>query len=175
MLFTRETGIAARQWRGKFWARWGDALVEAGYRPNDWTGRLDSGAILAGVIAACRHFGRLPTKDEIEIYRKSAPSIPTAKSITRHFGSRSDLIAALARRSAGDRGLADIAAMLPETHETNVTPLASAAKMPGGFVYLIRSGDFYKVGRSDDLERRIKRDSYRPSRQGDSRSRYQDR
>jgi hypothetical protein len=156
MLFTRETGIANHQWRGKFWARWGDALVEAGYQPNEWTGRLDSDAVLAGVIAACRHFGRLPTKDEIEIYRKSAPAIPTPKSITRHFGSRSDLIAALARRSNGDRELADIAAMLPEMRETEVTPHVSAASTPEGLVYLIRSGDFYKIGRSDDLERRIK-------------------
>jgi hypothetical protein len=156
MLFTRETSIAAHQWRGKFWARWGDALVEAGYRPNDWTGRLDSGAILAGVIAACRHFGRLPTKDEIKIYRKSVPSIPTAKSITRHFGSRSDLIASLTKRAAKDHGLADIAAMLPEEPTTNQAPVATPKRAPEGFVYLIRSGDFYKVGRSDDLERRIK-------------------
>jgi hypothetical protein len=156
MLFARETGIAEHQWRGKLWARWGDALIEAGYRPNDWTGRLDSGAVLAGVIAACRHFGRLPTYDEIEIYRKSAPSIPTAQAVKRHFGTRSSLVAALAKRTMDDNALADVAAMLPERHETNVTPQASAAKMPAGFVYLIRAGDFYKVGRSDDLERRIK-------------------
>lgn len=155
-MFTRETGVAQHQWRGKFWARWGDALVEAGYQPNDWIARLDSDAILTGVIAACRHFGRLPTKDEIEIYRKSAPSIPTANSIARHFGSRSGLIAALAKRSTGDRELADIGAMLPERRETDPTPLASAPRTPEGFVYLIRSGDFYKVGRSDDLERRIR-------------------
>lgn len=156
MLFTRETGIAAHQWRGKFWARWGDALVEAGYRPNDWTGRLDSGAILAGVIAACRHFGRLPTKDEIEIYRKSVPSIPTAKSITRHFGSRSGLITALTKRAAEDHGLADIAAMLPEEPATNRAPVATPIRAPEGFVYLIRSGEFFKIGRSDDIERRVK-------------------
>jgi hypothetical protein len=155
-LFARETGIAEHQWRGKFWARWGDALIEAGYRPNDWTKRLDSDAVLAGVIAACRHFGRLPTYDEIEISRKSAPSIPTAKSIKRHFGARSNLIAALAKRTMEDRGLADIAAMLPERQVPNVAPLARLARTPVGFVYLIRSGEFYKVGRSDDLERRVK-------------------
>jgi hypothetical protein len=155
-LFARETGIAAHQWRGKLWARWGDALIDAGYRPNDWTERLDTDEVLAGVIAACRHFGRLPTYDEIAIHRKSVPSIPTAKSITRHFGARSNLIAALARRAAEDRGLADIAAMLPGRHVTNITPLVSAGRAPEGLVYLIRSGDFCKIGRSDDLERRIK-------------------
>lgn len=155
-LLARETGIAAHQWRGKFWARWGDALVEAGYRPNDWNQRLDSEAVLAGVVAASRHFGRLPTYDEIEIYRKSAPSIPSAQAVKRHFGARSNLIAALAKRITADSGLADIAAMLPEKRMTNPTSLARLARTPEGFVYLIRSGDFYKVGRSDELERRVK-------------------
>jgi hypothetical protein len=155
-LFARETGIAAHQWRGKYWARWGDALIEAGYQPNDWNRRLDSGAVLSGVIAASRHFGRLPTYDEIEIYRKSAPSIPSAQAVKRHFGARSNLIAALAKRVTTDSGLADIAAMLPEKSMTNVALLAKPVRLPEGFVYLIRSGDFYKVGRSDDLERRVK-------------------
>ncbi|MGD0563561.1 MAG: GIY-YIG nuclease family protein [Roseiarcus sp.] len=155
-LFARETGIAEHQWRGKLWARWGDALIEAGYRPNDWTERLDSDEVLAGVIAACRHFGRLPTYDEIEIYRKSAPSVPTAQAVKRHFGARSNLIAAIAKRTTEDAAFADIAAMLPEGQMTNRTPLARPAWVPEGFVYLIRSGDFYKVGRSDDLERRVK-------------------
>jgi hypothetical protein len=154
-LFARETGIAEHQWRGKFWARWGDALVEAGYAPNEWTGRLDSDAVLLGVVAACRHYKRFPTQDEIQLYRRSEPAIPSEQAIRRHFGDRSGLIAALAKIALEDDAYADIAALLPK--QTTVPPRTrTTAKIPDGFVYLIKSGDSYKVGRSDNLERRIK-------------------
>lgn len=155
ILFARETGIGEHQWRGKLWARWGDALVEAGFQPNDWTRRLDSDAVLAGVIDACRHFGRLPTSHETELFRKSAPSTAGAQAIRRHFGSRSNLVAALAQRAQDDPKLSDIAAMLPKVDEPP-SPRPKLERDREGFVYLIRSGDFYKVGRSDDIERRIK-------------------
>ena len=33
--YLRETGIKTHDWIGKFWARWGDAIREAGFAPNE--------------------------------------------------------------------------------------------------------------------------------------------
>lgn len=52
----------------------------------------------------------------------------------------------------GRSGYEDVVAMLPAaipTHEERTAPLSE------GSVYLIRSGGFYKIGRSDRLERRV--------------------
>jgi hypothetical protein len=155
-LFVRDTGIGAHQWRGKFWARWGDALVDAGFKPNRWTERLDSNDVLTGIIAACRHYGRLPTRDEIEIYRKSEPSIPSEQAIKRHFGGRQDLIAALARHAAGGEGFADIVAMLPS--EPQAPPRRSSGVVSKlGYVYLMKMGAYYKIGATGDLEKRMRK------------------
>ena len=154
-LFFSETGIADHHWRGKFWARWSDALSEAGYAPNKWQERLDSDDVLTGVISACRHYGRFPTQDEIQLHRKKNPAIPSEQAIKRHFGKRADLIVALSNRASQDSAYADIAAMLPEVLP-QTDKLAHPAKSQEGFVYHFKSGDFYKIGRSDDLERRIK-------------------
>ncbi len=154
-VFLRDTGIAEHQWRGKYWARWGDAIAEAGFEPNQWTGRLDTEAVLTAVAAACRHYGRLPTQDEIEIYRRLEPSIPSEQAIRRHFGRKADLIVALAKRAAEDEAYADIAVMLPVSPQPS-SQSPSQSRAQDGLVYLIKSGEFYKIGRSDDLERRVK-------------------
>jgi hypothetical protein len=152
-VFAKETGIAEHQWRGKHWSRWGDALVEAGFEPNKWNGRVESADVLSGLVAACRHYGRLPTQSELEILRRSDPSVPHPSVVKRHFGHRPDMIAALARHVGTDAALSDVVAMLPDqTDALQQRP----SKSIDGFVYLIKSGDFYKIGRSDDAERRFK-------------------
>jgi hypothetical protein len=154
-LFERETSIPAHAWIGKLWARWGDALIEAGYQPNAWQGRLDSDEVLNGIIEGIRYFGRFPSRHELMMYRQTNPAVPSDNAIKRHFGRRDDLIAALAKRAADDPAYDDIAPLLPAVAPKAATPRI-ATKPVDGYVYLIKSGNFYKVGRSDDAERRFK-------------------
>lgn len=153
-LFAKETGISEHQWRGRFWARWGDALAEAGFSPNDWNSKLDSNQILACISAEMLKIGRFPTRDELSILRTSNPNIPSDNVIRRHFGRRPEFVAALGKFSKENSEFTDILKFLPNIENKPTQPKLN--KSIDGFVYLIKSGDFYKIGRSDDVERRIK-------------------
>ncbi|RYC23688.1 GIY-YIG nuclease family protein [Ciceribacter ferrooxidans] len=153
--FVSATGITESKWRGKYWARWGDALTEAGYEPNSWTGKSDANVILSGVITACRRYGRFPTNAEISMLRVSDPTIPSPKTILGNMGGRAALITALMKYIGDDPQYSDVRAMLPAITQTASAPPKSA-KLIDGHVYLIKSGEFYKIGRSDALERRVK-------------------
>ncbi|WP_374526047.1 GIY-YIG nuclease family protein [Sphingopyxis sp.] len=153
--FVSATGIGESKWLGKYWARWGDALIEAGYEPNKWTVKSDPEAVLAGVVAACRHFGHLPTKAEMLMLRHTDRSVPAPNVVRNVIGDRADLIAALRSRVQDDANSADILAMLPK-QALSRRPARMRNDASDGHVYLIKSGDFFKIGRSDELERRVK-------------------
>ena len=44
--FFQETGIKESDWMGKFWARWSDAVKEAGGIPNRLNAPLDEAVLL---------------------------------------------------------------------------------------------------------------------------------
>ena len=149
------TGIGETKWRGKFWARWGDALNDAGFAANQWTSKTDRDTILIGLIAACRHYGHFPTNSEIEMLRRSDQTIPAPNVIRNNMGNRSELVEAAKQFIGTKPEYADIAAILPKVLPSSRSTISSP-KAAEGFVYLIKSGDFFKVGRSDELERRVK-------------------
>ncbi len=91
----------------------------------------------------------------MQILRRTNPAIPHPNVLKSHFGKRADLIAALAKHVANDPAYADVAAMLPDQSD-DASQRQPSSKSVEGFVYLIKSGDFYKIGRSDDVERRFK-------------------
>jgi len=49
--FETETGIKIHDWLGRFWARWGDALKEAGFEPNQITTARSVDDMLSRVAA----------------------------------------------------------------------------------------------------------------------------
>ena len=60
--FEAETGIRETDWLGKHWARWNDAVTEAGLEPNLLKSRLDDDGVLAAVAIEVRRLGRFPAE-----------------------------------------------------------------------------------------------------------------
>lgn len=153
LAFEAETGIRVHEWYGVYWARWGDAVAEAGLSPNVMQKRLDRDAMLREIAQAARHFGKVPTYGELRIYGRSQPGFPSHTSISSAFGGVA-LAEALREWVAANPEFADIAASLPSIPTAPVPrPSRRAAD---GSVYVIQSGAHYKIGRSDELEGRVK-------------------
>ena len=151
--FEGATGIVRSQWYGLYWARWGDALVEAGFAANDFTARSDSEFLLSKLAEAYRHYGRVATHGELRLYRQRDPAFPWTQTLDNNFGTKPAMIEALRDWLTGREEYADIAAILP----IGAAPKAvRRGRAKDGSVYLIKSGPHYKIGRSDELERRVK-------------------
>jgi hypothetical protein len=69
--FFSATGIKASDWRGRYWARWGDAIREAGLEPNTKNQALPDDAIVASVANLTRDLGHFPTYAELTLAARS--------------------------------------------------------------------------------------------------------
>ena len=151
--FETATGITEGSWRGLYWARWSDALAEAGYQPNKFQGKSEVDHVIGSFIEAARYYKRLPTTMELRMFKRLRPDIPNEKTINSYFGSKERLLSNLRAWLDYKAGYDDIIEMLGPEREREAKP---TSRVKEGIVYLIRSGAHYKIGRSDELERRVK-------------------
>ena len=154
-LFERETGIRQKQWQGVYWARWSAAIADAGLLPNLPTEKLPDDAILEKLAIAFHQLGQVASAMELRIYRRTNPDLPTDKTIDRRFGTRANLLRTLADWVSNKVEYLDVAVMLTDCVAAPDDQVATE-RVKEGLVYLIRSGPHYKIGRSDELERRVK-------------------
>ena len=153
--FERATGIKESDWAGKYWVRWNDALAEAGYGPNKLTTPHTDEHLLHHYALLVRELGRLPVQAELVLKRRSDPGFPSEKTF-RRFGGKAEMAAAVAAYCQHIPELADIPSMCGH-HGQNFRDeelVESDAEEDFGYVYLIKSGRFYKIGRSNSLGRR---------------------
>ena len=154
-LFARETGIRVSDWKGRYWARWGDALIEAGLEPNKLIEAYPEAQLLETYALVARKLGHLPVEAELRLEARANSEMPGYQAFER-FGNKAALIARLASfcRERGDyddvRDMCD--AYTPRRPSSVISPKESA--VPDGFVYLIKSGRYYKIGRSNAAGRR---------------------
>ena len=127
--------------------------MEAGHKPNSYGERLDPNEMLTQIAESCLAYGKFPSDRETELYARQNPGFPSRNAIRNHFVNRATLAAALAEWALKNPKYSDIVDILPTLTKAETTAINA---IDSGHVYLIRAGDFYKIGRSAELERRVK-------------------
>jgi len=112
-LFEAETGIRTADWCGIHWARWGDALREAGFEPNQMRGAYKAEHVLQKFAELAQELGRIPVKAECAMKRKRDPNFPSFNVFAR-FGSKADLIRELSQFCRSSEGFDAVLAMCEE-------------------------------------------------------------
>lgn len=151
--FAEATGIRETDWSGRYWARWSDAVQEAGLPPNKMQGKFDDEAVLLSFVDEIRRLGRWPTTPELRLRRREDRSFPSHNVFLR-LGSKQELASRILGYSSAHPGLDDILPIVALHSRPESVSQDEDAATAIGFVYLLRAGRYYKVGRTNDFARR---------------------
>jgi hypothetical protein len=154
--FTTETGIKKYDWMGVFWARWSEALKEAGFAANDFQSAYDKAELLERYATLAQELGRLPSDSDIRLKARSDADFPANTTFSSRFGAKSELVAQLVEYCRTRTGYEDVVRYCQEyaPPKRHMREEAAAQEEDFGFVYLIKSGRFYKLGRTNSAGRR---------------------
>ena len=154
--FLTETGIRESDWIGRFWTKWSDAVREAGYEPNTKQTAFDNNWLLGKLASLVRQLGHYPVAAEFRMKARSEPDFPSHNTFAR-FGRKAQVASALVSWCKNSPGWEDVQAIctpLTACNEADETSVEDETTPPVGYIYLLKSGKYYKVGRSNAPGRR---------------------
>ena len=147
--FFKETGIKESDWAGKYWARWSDAVTEAGCAPNRLQQPLDEEGLLQALAETVRELGHWPVITELKLRARQVPGFPSHNTF-RRFGSKDDQISKLITYCEAGPAWRDVADTLRASHRSEAAPIQNESALPTeiGYVYLLKANRYFKIGRS---------------------------
>jgi hypothetical protein len=155
--FFEATGIRESDWLGRYWARRSDAVEEAGLQPNAMQGRTDDREALRRLALETRRFGYLPTYAEMRMQRLKDQRLPS-NGVYERLGPKRTLAARLAAFCEEEGDYADVLDIVSPLLDSEEPPTREGEEGIGsvehGFVYLLRSGRYYKIGHTNSAGRR---------------------
>jgi hypothetical protein len=160
--FLRETGIKIHDWSGKFWARWGDALREAGFAPNQLQTAYNDNILIEKFISLTRELGHFPVYAELRMKAHSDAGFPAHNTFAR-LGSKEQIAAKILEYCRSRAGYEDVTALCAPiaarvAEHQHAEPHDDASTTKQGYVYMgviqIGREKRYKIGKAVLVERR---------------------
>ena len=154
--FEKATGIKASDWYGKYWARWNDAVVEAGFETRKLNPAYEREFVIGKFISLIRELGHFPVTGEIRLKAKNDTDFPHHNTFDNHLGTKSERaqnVIAYCREKGGSDDVIAICEAHANTSD-NIESVAEVAPEQIGYVYLVKSGKHYKIGRTNAVDRR---------------------
>ena len=154
--FEAETGIKGFDWSGRYWTRWSDAVRKAGYEPNVMQGPIPEEKLLHSLVSIIRELGRFPPTADLKLKSRNSPDFPSHNTFNRlgRKASRARRVVDYCEAQDGLEDIADIA----RPFAASLSPDDKDPTPPQfdnyGYVYLMKSGKYYKIGRSISAEKR---------------------
>ncbi|GAB7143505.1 GIY-YIG nuclease family protein [Mycobacterium riyadhense] len=153
--FATETGISDSTWRGRYWITWSEAVAEAGFAPNVMNiQKLDDDSLLRELALVTRRLGRFPTDAHLRMERRNNPDFPSEKVFANRLGKKANQVARLRAFTQSIDGFADVLEILVHEQVADQKLSDTTSDDTHGYVYMIRSGKYYKVGFASHVGRR---------------------
>ncbi|MBI1821853.1 MAG: GIY-YIG nuclease family protein [Nitrospirae bacterium] len=155
--FSSETGIKKYDWFGKYWTKWSDAIKEAGYPPNIFNQPYNEDLLIRKLIDLIREIGKFPTKAELTLKANKDKHFPSSNTFDRF--KKHEKAKKIVEYCEKQGQLSDVLEICrpilfsdKEIKENKID--IDIAVENFGFVYLMKSGKYYKIGRSNSAGRR---------------------
>ena len=156
MKFETETGIKVTDWDGKYWTRWSDAIKEAGFEPNKFQSAYDENYLIEQLIVLIREKKGFPTYSDIRFKSYNTKGYPSHNTFNS-LGKKREMIQKVLAYCQNKPEYQDVvkicnAVPIPIKKQDENDSKEDESKF--GYVYLMKSGRFYKIGKSYHVGRR---------------------
>ncbi|MCP4201279.1 MAG: GIY-YIG nuclease family protein [bacterium] len=150
--FEAETGIKESEWAGVHWARWADAVEEAGFSRKTLAQASDEEALLDAYIQLIRYLGRFPVRNELRMRARSSLESAHDDGFNNRWGGKVQTAArilAYCRSVGGYEDVASICAPIAARAADKSESGLGKAEENIGYVYLAQfQQSHYRIGRT---------------------------
>jgi hypothetical protein len=153
-IFKRETGFSPHYWNGGYWRSWSAFQADAGHEPNSATEKTSDEILLRRFAELALERNEIPSEADLMLKRKEDPSFP-AKATYRRWGSRDALLSKVAEYCEREKQFMPVLDLLRQGVSSGLDHRIDSGRI-NGFVYLLRSGKNYKLGRTNAVGRRLR-------------------
>ena len=155
--FFNATGIKRSDWLGKYWSRWGDALNEAGFESNEFQTAYEIDYLFEKYIELINELGHIPVEAELRMKARSDKMFPSHSAFSR-LGPKNERMLLLAKFCESRQSHLNVAEMCRKAinPSSQTTTNTTSTSSQDGYVYMIKSGNHYKIGYTNDFHRRGK-------------------
>ena len=153
--FLRETGLSEHHLIGKYWARWNEAIIEAGLSPKDFAQpKMDETYILRELAILIESLKKWPTEDEMRLERRRNSAFPSDGPI-RRLKKEKSLPLAIEEYCESNNVFPLAVEIARQKRESEKPEKSSVKDSPiAGYVYMMKSGRRYKIGKTNSPSRR---------------------
>lgn len=131
-------------------------LKEAGVGPNKLNEAIEDKVLFERYAELALELGRLPVTAELRLKKRADPSFPNDKVFIR-FGRKAQLLVRLQDYCSGKPEYGELLEQIEAELAKDESPASESqqtAASAEGFVYLVKMGKHYKIGKTFSVPRR---------------------